>query len=133
MLKNINPLLTGSLRKALADMGHSDTVVIVDGNFPAYRMGPTVVELPGITAPQAVAAICSVLPLDQDHPPFVMDDGSGELLAIHRELLDAAGWAGDGELVDRWDYYPRVAAAELVVATGERRTWANLGLAKGLV
>ena len=39
MLKNINPLLTGSLLSILADMGHGDDLVIVDANYPAQASG----------------------------------------------------------------------------------------------
>ena len=35
MLKGISPVLSPDLLKALAEMGHSDRLVIADGNFPA--------------------------------------------------------------------------------------------------
>ena len=39
MLKHIPKLLTGELLKILNDMGHGDTLVLADANFPRRRSG----------------------------------------------------------------------------------------------
>ena len=39
MLKNIPSILSPELLKTLCEMGHSDRIVIADGNFPAESMG----------------------------------------------------------------------------------------------
>ena len=39
MLKNVPPIISPELLKVLCEMGHSDTIVIADGNFPAESMG----------------------------------------------------------------------------------------------
>jgi L-fucose mutarotase len=75
VLLNINPLLTGELLKRLDEMGHSDYVLIADGNFPAHRLDPHALEYPGTTVPQVAAAVCEVLPLDPDLAPVLMDSG----------------------------------------------------------
>lgn len=41
MLKGISPLLSPELLKTLDEMGHGDTLVIADGNFPAESVGKT--------------------------------------------------------------------------------------------
>ena len=41
MLKNIPKILLPELLKVLCEMGHSDRIVIGDGNFPAQSMGKT--------------------------------------------------------------------------------------------
>ena len=38
MLRNIPPILSPELLKVLAEMGHGDTIVIVDANFAAASM-----------------------------------------------------------------------------------------------
>ena len=38
MLKGISPMLSPELLKVLCEMGHSDTIVIADGNFPAEEI-----------------------------------------------------------------------------------------------
>ena len=39
MLKGIPKIISPELLKVLAEMGHSDRIVIADGNFPAESMG----------------------------------------------------------------------------------------------
>lgn len=41
MLKNIPAILSPELLKTLCEMGHSDRIIIADGNFPAESMGKT--------------------------------------------------------------------------------------------
>jgi L-fucose mutarotase len=131
VLLNINPLLTGELLKRLDEMGHSDTVVIADANFPAHRLDSRTVEVPGVDAVVMTRAVREVLPLDNDNPPALMDSGEPELRPVQRELLDAAG-ATTWRVVDRWSYYDLAAQASLVISTGELRLWANVILAKGI-
>ena len=49
MLKNISPIISPELLKILMEMGHSDEIVIGDGNFPAASIAlcaSTVTECP---------------------------------------------------------------------------------------
>ena len=39
MLKGIPKILSPELLKVLCEMGHSDRIVIADGNFPSESMG----------------------------------------------------------------------------------------------
>ena len=41
MLKGIPKILSPDLLKVLCEMGHSDRIVIADGNFPAESIGKT--------------------------------------------------------------------------------------------
>ncbi|MCC2315931.1 RbsD/FucU family protein [Cellulomonas xiejunii] len=131
MLLNIHPLLTGDLLKALDDMGHSDLVLLADANFPAHRIGPPVVEVPGIDVVTMTAAVRTVLPLDDATPPALMDSGLTPRPAVQDELLAAAGTT-QSRLVDRWEYYELARRAAVIISTGEQRVWANVLLAKGL-
>jgi L-fucose mutarotase len=134
MLQGINPLLTGELLKHLDDMGHSEAVVIVDAHFPAAGLAERLVTLPGTTAPEVVAAIRSVLPLDDVLAVDLMASADGDVLDVQRELLAAAGVEEDDvRFVDRYAYYDIAAGAYLIVRTGETRKYGNAVLRKGLV
>ena len=39
MLKNVPKILSPQLLKVLCEMGHSDRIVIADGNFPSESVG----------------------------------------------------------------------------------------------
>src|SRR5262245_43472554 len=80
MLKGIDPLLNAHVLFALRAMGHGDDVVICDTNFPADSVARQTAlgrlrRMDGVTAPGAVRAVLSVMPLDAfvDHPARRME------------------------------------------------------------
>ena len=136
-LKTINPLLTGELLAILSDMGHGDEIVITDANFPAASMARRLIRLPGISATDALAAVLSVIPLDDfvDRPAAAMD-APGERPAIYPEyeaaIKQTEGRTISLDPVERFAFYDRAKAAYAVIATGERRLYANIILRKGV-
>ncbi len=134
MLQGINPLLTGELLMHLDEMGHSDTVVIVDAHFPASRLAERLVTLPGTTSPEVLEAVCSVLPLDDSPAVDLMTSADGSVLDVQTELLSAAGVAADGvRFVDRFDFYDDAEDAYVIIRTGETRKYGCVIARKGLV
>ena len=77
MLKGIPKILSPELLKVLAEMGHSDRLVISDGNFPAESMGKDaiVIRCDGHGVPEILDAILQVFPLDSyvEHPVNLME------------------------------------------------------------
>lgn len=134
MLEGIHPLLTGELLLHLDRMGHSDSVVIADAHFPAWGLGARVIDLPGTTTPEVVAAIRTVLPLDDAPGIDLMESADGEVLDVQRELMAAAGTQLETtRFVERFAYYEVAASAYLMVRTGETRKYGNALLRKGVV
>lgn len=138
MLKNIDPLLTGDLLAILRDMGHGDEIVLTDANFPAAALARRLVRLPGIGADRVAEAVLSVMPLDDfvDAPAAAMSSPEGRPPIyddFDRVLSDAEGGPVTMEEIDRFAFYDRAKTAYAVVATGERRLYANLILKKGVL
>ncbi len=133
MLVGINPLLTGSLLAQLDAMGHSDAVVVADAHFPAARLGDRVVDLPGTTSPDVLAALRSVLPLDDAPGLDLMRSADGAVLPVQEELVAAAAAEDSHRYLDRFAFYDAAAAAFLIVRTGETRVYGNALLRKGVV
>ena len=132
-LKGIDPILTGPLLAHLDAMGHSDSVVIGDANFPAHRLATRLVELPGLTTPDVVRAIRTVVPLDDGLSVALMSDG-GPPLPVQDDLVAAADAEPAAvEYLERQKFYDAAAAAYLVVRTGEERGYANAIIRKGFV
>ena len=132
MLEGIHPLLTGELLLHLDRMGHSDAVVIADAHFPAWAIGSRVVDLPGTTTPEVVAAVRTVLPLDDAPALDLMASADGEVLDVQRELAAAAGTDAP-RFIDRFEYYEQAKRAYLILRTGETRKYGNALLRKGVV
>ncbi len=66
MLKGIPEILSPELLKVLCEMGHSDCLVIADGNFPVMSMGKNahIIRMDGHGVPEILDAILRVFPLD---------------------------------------------------------------------
>lgn len=134
MLNGINPLLTGSLLKALDEMGHSDSVVIVDAHFPAFRLANRLVSLPGTSAPEVLAAVRTLLPLDDSPAVDLMESADKTVLVVQQELMTAAGVEADKvRFVDRFAFYESIGDSYVIVQTGETRTYGCVIVRKGLV
>lgn len=138
MLKSLSPLLTGDLLAVLADMGHGDEIVIVDANFPAARLAQRLVQMPGIQATEVLEAVLSLLPLDDFvEVPAAAMEAPNKRPAIYDSfeqlMAEAEGRPIGLELIDRFAFYDRAEAAYAVVATGERRLYANIIVKKGVV
>ena len=139
MLNGLDPLLTPDLLHALASMGHGDQIAIVDANFPAASTARRLIHIPGATSSRVLAAILTLLPIDDFEPePVVVmqvvgDPGSvpdpvrefTQVLAGHEQPLPA--------MIERHAFYRRAADAYAVVQTGERRFYGNILLRKGVI
>ena len=66
MLKGIPKILSPELLKVLCEMGHSDQIVIADGNFPVESIGKNakVIRMDGHGIPEILDAILQLFPLD---------------------------------------------------------------------
>ena len=144
MLKNIPPVLSPELLKVLCEMGHSDTIVLADANFPAASIGANgnVIRLDGHNIPLLLDAILTVMPLDTyvEHPVRLMQVMPGdpvetpiwdEYLALVKKH-DLRGGAAVGQ-VERFDFYEEAKKAYAIVATGEKALYANILLQKGVL
>lgn len=143
MLRNIDPLLTPDLLRALAAMGHGDTIAVCDANFPAYSVAGAkpLIHLPDAGALAVVRAILTLMPLDTfvEHSVLGMQQvGDAETPApIQREAdemifskLDPVAKLGS---LERHAYYAKAREAFAVVATGERKPYGNFLLYKGVL
>lgn len=142
MLIGIDPLLGPELLSHLRAMGHGDHLVIADANFPATSVARRLVRCDGVTTPQMLSAILSVLPLDTfiDSAVQVMEivDAPGTFAPItdeFRAIVTAKAGAKFANIsgLERFAFYERAKQAYLIVATGERRLYGNVILQKGVL
>jgi L-fucose mutarotase len=134
VLTGIHPILTGELLAHLDAMGHSDAVVLADAHFPADRLAQRLLVFPGLSTPDVLAAVTTVVPLDDPPALDLMESADGERLPVQDELIEAAGaHERDVRFVARHSFYDFAAEAYLIVRTGETRTYGNAILRKGVV
>ncbi len=141
MLNGIHPLLVADVLHALSAMGHGDEIAIVDANFPAASVGRLVIELPGASASETLAAVLTVFPLDTFVTPAALTmqvvgdpDAVPEPVAEFAAVFTTQG-LGDSEIgqLERQAFYERARGAFAIVRTGELRPYGNILLVKGVV
>lgn len=145
MLSSISPLLTGDILKALCDMGHGDTLVISDSNFPGNSINDNLIYCPGTNVTDILEAIKDLFPLDTAYTEFpaqVMQVTEGDRA---KGMKDPTTWDDfentlnkkypDLKLgkVDRFDFYDKAKEAYVVIQTNENRLYGNILLTKGVV
>lgn len=144
MLKGISPLLSPMLLKVLCEMGHGDTIVIADGNFPAETMGKAgiVIRMDGHGVPELLEAILEVFPLDQyvEKPVCLMERVPGDnadvsIWKTYEAMIEKAEERGAAVIdkLERFDFYEEAKKAYAVIATSETSQYANVILKKGCV
>lgn len=144
MLKNIPAILSPELLKVLCEMGHSDRIIIADGNFPAESMGRNakVIRCDGHGVPELLDAILQLFPLDTyvEKPVNLMqvmpgDNTKTPIWEEYKAIVakhDERGSDVIGE-IERFKFYEEAKTAYAIVATGEKAVYANVMLQKGVV
>jgi L-fucose mutarotase len=134
VLKGIHPILSGELLAHLDAMGHSDAVVLADAHFPAGRLAHRLLTFPGLSTPDVLAAVRTVIPLDDQPSLDLMSSADGTRLPVQEALISAAeATEEDVRFLDRHAFYDVAAEGYLIVRTGETRTYGNVILRKGVV
>ncbi len=144
MLKGIPKILSPELLKVLCEMGHSDRLVIADGNFPSESMGKNakIIRCDGHGVPELLEAILTVFPLDTyvETPVSLMQVMPGDNVETpiwdeYKEIItkhDERGEKAIGQ-TERFAFYEEAKTAYAIIATGESALYANIMLQKGVV
>ena len=146
MLKKIDNRLNAEVLYALRAMGHGDTLVIADTNFPSDSIARQTVmgellRMENLTCAEAAEAVLSLLPLDT----FV-DDFAGRMEIVGdpasvppvqaevQVAIDLAEGRSRPMIgIERFDFYERAKSAYAVIQTGERRFYGCFIFRKGVI
>lgn len=136
--KLIHPEILG----ILATAGHGSKVLIADGNYPFATTGGPNTEIvylnlapDVITCTQALEALLSVQPIEaaavMDVPPSYEEEPP--IWNEFREIISKAGYELTFDKIERFKFYETIAqeSTALVIATGDKRLYANLLLTLG--
>ena len=130
MLKGIPEILSPELLKVLCEMGHSDRLVIADGNFPVESMGKNAIT------------ILKLFPLDTyvEHPVNLMEVMPGDnvetpIWDTYKEIVSKHDERGEKAVgnIERFAFYDEAKTAYCIISTSEKALYANIMLQKGVV
>ena len=141
MLKKIAPIIGPDLIKVLMEMGHTDEIVICDGNMPACTMGKRVVRMDGHNVPEILKAILEIMPLDHtvekpaticrwDGPDAPIWDTYAQII---RESEEADKFQKGFQMLPPAEFNAAVANAYCLITTSEKALAANIILRKGIM
>eukprot|EP00979_Chaetoceros_neogracilis_P019018 scaffold11619_cov277-Chaetoceros_neogracile.AAC.2 len=147
LLKGIDPLLTADLLHILRSMGHGDKLCVCDCNFPASSISKDVTSgkhiILSVSLPEALKAICSVLPLDffeSSQASYMAPQDGVEMAPAGLEVVDAIenaifDYCPDAKVdpIERFAFYDEAKTCFAVIQTLERRPYGNVILKKGCV
>jgi L-fucose mutarotase len=129
-------------------MGHGDKLCICDCNFPAVTVATQTTSgkhiLLTVSLPEALGAICSVLPLDFFEPKQAMymspqqgvempPAGVEVASAMKEAIIQHCGSGVVIEPIERFAFYEQAKICFAVIQTMERRPYGNVILIKGCV
>ena len=103
MLNNVPKILSPELLKTLCEMGHSDVIVLGDGNFPGDRFAHEgnckFLRCDGHGVPELLDAILTMIPLDAyvEHPVHLIHVAFF-IMALHADLV-AVGLSDGARLI----------------------------------
>lgn len=144
MLKGIPQIISPELLKVLCEMGHSDRIVIADGNFPAESMGKNsiVIRCDGHGVPELLDAILQLFPLDTyvEKPVSLMEVMKGDnaktpIWDTYKEIIAKHDKRGADTVgtIERFKFYEEAKTAYAIIATSEKAIYANVMLQKGVI
>ena len=144
MLKGIPKIISPELLKVLCEMGHSDTIVIADGNFPAESMGKNakVIRCDGHGGAELLDAILQLFPLDTyvERPVSLMSVVPGDNVETpiwdeYKSIIAKYDDRGADTVanIERFAFYEEAKKAYAIIATGESALYANIILQKGVI
>ena len=146
MLKGIDPRLNAEVLFALRAMGHGDTIVLSDTNFPSDSLARQSVlgkllRLDNLTSAEASEAILSVLPLDTFVDDFAMRmeivNAPNVIPEVQREVQEKINLSEKIPRtmisIERFAFYEEAKKSYAVIQTGERRFYGCFIFRKGVI
>lgn len=131
-------LLHPEILQALGAAGHGSRILIADGNYPFstgshpaarrvfLNLAPDLLRVTDV-----LAVLRAAVPIEAAHVMLPDDGAEPSIFAEFRSLLPGA----ELQSLGRFPFYEAARGADvaLVIATGERRVYANLLLTIGVV
>jgi len=141
MLKNVPKNINPELLKILCEMGHTDEIVIADGNFPGTSLAQNIIRCDSTAILPLLESVLKLFPLDHaEKAVMVMAAGSEiegdpEIWREYREVIKKYEDEKHTEFlqIERHKFYERAKKSYAIVMTNDGALYANIILKKGII
>ena len=144
MIKGIDARIHPEVLMLLAKMGHGDTIVLSDANFPSHSVASRCVYTQpiqwSVDAIDALTLTLSVIPIDTydlQTPPVMGMQVVNDPLVIPEVIAQAkpivASHQSDITLIERHQFYAEAKQAFAIIRTAESRPYGNFIIRKGVI
>ena len=139
MLNHIPKTFTPDLLKLLMEMGHGETVLISDGNFPQKSVSSKnakcdIIYLPICDISDLLKDILQFFPLDQavESAAFAMEVlKENQRYGVYKNIIKENG--SELELAERFKFYELAEKAAGIIVTADPTRGGNILIKKGVV
>ncbi len=143
----LSKLIHPQILAILAAAGHHSTILIADGNYPAFnKRGPraeliSLNLMPGVpSCNQVLEAVLSAVAIEAIQTMQTETDGPYALAGDppvwddYRATIKAAGLSLDLQPTEKWAFYEAVSTADhvLTIQTADQQRYANILLTVGV-
>ncbi|PTK39452.1 fucose isomerase [Staphylococcus hominis] len=135
MLNKIPKILSPEIVKRLMEMGHGDTFLLADANFPANTYGTKVIRADGHGIVELLKAILVLMPLDTYEPNpvklmrTVKNDPQPTIWNEYYKIIEQTNC----EKIERYSFYEITKKCHTIIQTGEMALYGNIILTKGVI
>ena len=134
MLRYIPPLLTPALFKVMMEMGHGETLLLCDANYPGTSGGGERIVLTNCTVLEVLEAVLVFFPLDVSvacAATVMASSRESGCFARYQPLVERCG--SGLKAVERYEFYACAGNAAAKVITTDFAKGGNILLQKGVV
>lgn len=131
-------LIHPPLLEALGTAGHGSKILLADGNYPYLTVKNAAARLVHLNIAPDLLSVTQVLELLTTAVNFeaatIMAPDDDTEVEAHREYRRVLGEGVPFASTDRWSFYDLARSPDvgLIIATGDRRLYANVVLTVGL-
>ena len=140
MVKGLSEIIIPDVFECLYNMGHWDSLAIVDANYCGGSLGKRIIRLPIIDNHRILYEILKLIPIDEDNEDSVFvfkpDNGDKEAPQAwddYRKVIN--DYCKDITLkeIERDEFNQRTKESYVTICTQDKRLYANIIINKGVI
>jgi len=140
MVNGLSEIITPEIFQCLYNMGHWDSLAIVDANYCGGSLGKQIIRLPIIDNHKLLYEILKLIPIDDDNENSVFifkpdhyDKETPQAWDDYRKIINDYDKKIELKEIDRKEFNQRTKESYVTICTQDKRLYANIIIHKGVI